>query len=103
MREAGIPHDNLIREHGVSFMVRRVEVEYCRPARLDELVHVLTRVTAVGGASVRLRQDVVGGGDAVCVSLELRMACVAVATGRAAAMPARWRAVLSRMADGEAG
>ena len=33
---SGIPHAELLREHGVMFMVRRVEVDYLRPARLDE-------------------------------------------------------------------
>ena len=51
LRDLGIPHAELLREHGVMFMVRRVEVDYLRPARLDESLAVITEPLAVGGAS----------------------------------------------------
>ncbi len=42
------------------FVVRRIEVDYLRPARLDNSLIVVTEPLAVGGASVTLRQDVRG-------------------------------------------
>ena len=42
LRELGIPHAELLREHNLMFVVRRIKVDYLRPARLDELLVVLT-------------------------------------------------------------
>ena len=42
------------------FVVRRIEVDYLRPAHLDDSLTVVTEPLAVGGASVLLRQDVRG-------------------------------------------
>ena len=57
------------------FMVRRIEVDYLRPARLDDSLIVVTEPLAVGGASVTLRQDV-RGPEGSCAVLMVRLACV---------------------------
>ena len=31
LRDAGLPHAAMLNEHGVMFMVRRVQIEYLRP------------------------------------------------------------------------
>src|SRR5436305_12639517 len=56
MRDLGIPHAELIADHGLMFVVHRVKMDYLRPARLDDLLLVFTEPTVVGGASVTLRQ-----------------------------------------------
>ena len=60
LRALGVPHADLVRDHHRMFVVRRVKLDYLRPARLDERLSVLTDQRALGAASVRLRQDVVG-------------------------------------------
>ena len=79
------------------FMVRRVEVDYLRPARLDESLAVLTEPLAVGGASVLLRQ-VVQGPQGLCALLTVRLACVK-RDGRPGRLPRRWRTVLTAMCN----
>jgi acyl-CoA thioester hydrolase len=98
LRELGIPHAELLREHGVMFMVRRVEVDYLRPARLDESLTVITEPLAVGGASATLRQDVQGR-DGSCAVLTVRLACVRQGEGKPGRLPQRWRAVLTDMCN----
>jgi len=41
-----------------AFVVRRMTFDYLRPARIDELLEVVTRVKAVGAASLTLSQSV---------------------------------------------
>jgi acyl-CoA thioester hydrolase len=101
LREAGIPHAEMVQQHGLMFVVRRVEVEYLRPARVDDLLAVTTEPLAVGGASVRLRQRVLRGDELLAV-LELRLACVAVADGRPGRLPDRWRQALERQIAADA-
>jgi acyl-CoA thioester hydrolase len=96
LRDAGIPHAELLERFTLMFVVRRAELDYVRPARLDESLVVITEPLAVGGASVILRQDVRGPSGS-CAVLTVRLACVKPGEGRPGRLPQRWRAVLSQM------
>ncbi len=60
LRDAGIPHADLVERFGLMFMVHRAEIDYVRPAKLDDLLVVETETLDVGGATVLLRQTVRG-------------------------------------------
>lgn len=94
LRRAGIPHAELVAEHGLMFMVHRAEIDYVRPAKLDDSVVVETETLDVGGATVTLRQ-VVRGPDGVCADLRIKLACVRIGGNRPARIPPRWRAALA--------
>jgi acyl-CoA thioester hydrolase len=93
LREAGLPHAEMQAKHGVSFMVRRVEISYCQPARLDDLITVQTLPTAVTGATVTLRQRFVRG-ETELVVMTVVLFC-AKPTGAPGRLPPRWRAALT--------
>ena len=99
LREAGVPHAELSAGHGLSFVVRRAEIVYLRPARLDEELVVVTGPWAVGGASVNVQQRFEAAGQAVA-ALGIHLACVRQADGRPARIPDRWRAALTGKAEG---
>ena len=67
LRDLGVPHAEMVDRFGVMFMVRGLEVDYERGARLDEALAVETEVLEVGGATVRLRQTV-RDKDGVCAT-----------------------------------
>lgn len=46
-----------------AFVVRRMNMDYLRPGRIDDLLEVTTRVKALGGASVTLLQTVTRGAE----------------------------------------
>ena len=94
LREAGIPHSELLERFGLMFVVRRVEVDYVRPARVDDSLLVITQPLAVGGATVTLRQDV-RGSEGSCAMLTVRLACVSAEQGKPGRLPPLWRRVLS--------
>ncbi len=96
LRDAGIPHAELVERFTLMFVVRRIEVDYLRPARLDDSLVVVTEPLEVGGASVTLRQDV-RGPEGSCAVLTVRLACVKPGEGRPGRLPQRWRAVLGDM------
>lgn len=58
LRAIGLPHNLMIERHGALLVVRRVEVEYWRPARLDSRVVVETTVLRVTGAQILLDQTI---------------------------------------------
>lgn len=103
LRDLGVPHAQLHGLHGLIFMVRRVKLDYVRPARLDDALTVLTWPTAIRGASVELRQQV-WLDETICADAEMQLACVQAETGRPGRIPARWRDALAKLgpADGRA-
>jgi acyl-CoA thioester hydrolase len=93
LRTLGVPHGEMVRQFGVQFVVRRVNLHYQRPARLDEVIRVETRIAQVGGASVTLRQNFWRDSESLAV-LEVGLGCVRVSGGTAARIPAAWAAKL---------
>lgn len=49
-----------------AFVVRRMNLEFLRPARIDELLEVATRVERTTAASLVLAQSVMRDGDVLC-------------------------------------
>lgn len=45
-----------------AFVVRRMNFDFARPARMDDLLEIVTRVRDIGGASVTLHQSVLRDG-----------------------------------------
>ena len=94
LRTGGIPHAELVRDYGLFFVVRRAEMDYLRPVRLDDELVVTTGPWALGAATVEVRQ-VFTAADGTVGSLLVKLACVRRADGRPARIPDRWRAALS--------
>lgn len=89
LRDLGIPHAKMVAEHGVMFVVHRVNLHYQRPARLDEVIRITTEVIAFSGASVTLVQHFWRDSDSLAV-LEIRLGCARVSDGKAARIPLPW-------------
>lgn len=102
LRDLGIPHSELAERFGVMFMVRRLEVDYVRSARVDESLKVVTETLAVGGATVLLRQDIQGEYGS-CATLIVKLACVQAGGNKPGRIPARWRTALVAMRDARTG
>jgi len=60
-----------------AFVVRRMTFDYLKPARIDELLEVVTRVKAVGAASLTLSQTVMRGALAL-VEAEVTVVLISV-------------------------
>ena len=96
LRDAGIPHAALVQRFSLMFMVHRVEIDYVRPARLDDELVVETEILDVAAASVVLRQTVRGPNGA-CATVRIRLACVRTGGNKPARIPPEWRKVLAVM------
>ena len=92
LRLLGFDQSVLLDRHGIGFAVRRCEIDYRLPARLDDALEVHSRMRELGGASLRAEQ-VVRRGEAELVRLRVRLACMDRA-GRPVRMP---RAVYDRL------
>ena len=96
LRAAGIPHADLVTKHNLMFVVHRAEIDYMRPARLDDLLEIETRTTSVGGATVAIRQTMRGPGG-LCAVVRIKLACVQIGGHKPARIPPPWRSVLDSM------
>lgn len=92
LRLAGIEQSELRRRHDMVFAVRRCEVDYRRPARLDDLVEVRSRLTEISGARLKAVQDIWRAGEQL-VRLVVEVASLR-GDGRPTRIPAPVRAAL---------
>jgi acyl-CoA thioester hydrolase len=61
VRLIGIGHTDLdagVHGEPLVFAVHRIDIEYKKPARIDDLLEVVTSVDEIRGASIKLRQRV---------------------------------------------
>ena len=85
LRDLGVDQASLFAaDPPLGFAVARMEIDFRRPARMDDLLEVETRVVEVGGASLTMRQRLLRSGD-LLVEAGVRVA--AVSRGRAARLP----------------
>lgn len=99
LRAMGLPHQRLMEDHNSILVVRRVEVEYWRPARLDDAVVVETRIVTVRGVTILLDQRVVPGGEGTdgseaLAALRVELACIDRHSLRPKRIPEPWRSAL---------
>ncbi|MGY8991281.1 MAG: YbgC/FadM family acyl-CoA thioesterase [Rhodospirillales bacterium] len=92
MRSLGVESQKLMSEEGIALAVRHCEADFKKPARLDDLLTVSTRVLGIGGASVDAEQMIACNGTDL-VKINLKLACMSLAGGPAR-MPDTVRATL---------
>ncbi len=92
LRRVGVKQSDMFRRYGMSFAVRDCSLECRRPARLDDLLEVRSRLTDLGAATLRAEQ-VIGREGTDVARLGLRIACV-TADGRPTRIPAPLREAL---------
>jgi acyl-CoA thioester hydrolase len=76
---------------GFAFVVRSMKLDFLKPARMDDVLDILTWPVAVKGASIVLAQEVRRGTD-VLVTAEVRVAFIS--EGRAQPIPKSLRVLM---------
>ena len=83
---------------GFAFVVRSMAIEFLKPARMDDILAVVTEPEQVKGASMTLRQKVMRQGE-VLVEAHVRVAFVS--GGRARPIPKPLRAAMQADCESE--
>jgi acyl-CoA thioester hydrolase len=100
IRLLGIHHQELASpEEGepAVFVVRRIEIDYLKPGRLDDVLEIVTRCSEIGGASLTLDQEV-RRGDAVLARAKVAVVLVS-STGKPQRIGALIRGALERFVN----
>ncbi len=92
VRDLGIDQTALRDATGIVFAVRRIEADYLRPARFDDVLQVRTSLIALTAARILLAQTV-WRGDVLVFEARVTLVCL-TPRGTPARLPASIRARL---------
>lgn len=87
LRAAGIHQQEIFEgKHGApfGFAVRAMQIDFFKPARMDDMLNIETQALALRGASLDLEQKVLRNGE-LLVEAKVTIACIA--NGRAIRLP----------------
>lgn len=92
LRVCGIAQERLQAEHDVLFAIRSMQVDFHRPARLDDLLDVRVESVDVGRASLVFAQRIVSADGETLIAATVKAACLTASTFRPRPIPADLRA-----------
>ncbi|KQO50060.1 MULTISPECIES: tol-pal system-associated acyl-CoA thioesterase [unclassified Methylobacterium] len=93
LRALAMEQVDLQRDAGLIFVVRRMVLDFLKPARMDDMLAIMTTVVELRGASMPMIQEV-RRGDEVLLKAEVTVA--AVRDGRAVRLPDSLRRAMSQ-------
>jgi len=96
LRALGWQQQALLAETGLAFAVRSLAADYLKPARLDDLLEIETRVAELGRAQVTFAQSI-RRGETTLLTATVRVACLDLARGKPAALPKELHAQLASL------
>lgn len=97
LRELGFTVNSLIEIHKMLFMVRSLEIEYFKPAVLDDLLNVTVAVTEIGRSRISLSQEILCS-HVKLVSATIHVVCVGTETLKPVSIPVPLREKIGKSA-----
>jgi acyl-CoA thioester hydrolase len=77
LRQTGINQSDLFREQKIGFVVRKCEIDFLKPAKLDDLLTITTKLHDISRVSISMKQTIKCG-DVELVKLVVKLAVVGV-------------------------
>ena len=96
LRHGNLEQQALMQDPGIVFVVRSVNAEYLKPARLDDLLTVSMIVERITRAQIFFCQQI-RRGDEVLMSAQVQVVCVNSALMKIASIPAALRTQLEAL------
>ena len=94
LRECHIEQDALL-EKNIAFVVKKVELNYVKPAQFNDLLTIKTEIIACQKASLQFKQDVFHESGELLCTATTRIACVNVEKKKPIAIPSEIIEVIS--------
>ncbi len=96
LRELGFDVHSLVEVHKMLFMVRSLEIEYFKPAVLDDLLHVTVEVKKMGRSRITIAQEIYCS-HVKLVSATIHVVCVGSETFKPVSIPAPLREKIGKL------
>ncbi len=93
LRSLGFSNSGLMKDLGVVFVVRSLEITYFKPALLDDLLDVGVEIESLGRSLMVFRQEV-RRGDAILASAKVSLVCAASDSFKPVSVPGAIRKIL---------
>ncbi|OQX11546.1 MAG: tol-pal system-associated acyl-CoA thioesterase [Thiothrix lacustris] len=98
LRALGFEHDTLATTLNILFVVGGIDIQYRKPARLNDALTVKTRIETLGRASLAFKQEIwletANNSPELLTTASVKVVCVAVGTFRATIIPTQIRELL---------
>lgn len=89
LHQLGLSNSKMM-EQDIAFVVSRIEIDYKRPAFLEEIITVKTSIEKLGAATFLLRQDVMRQNE-LLAGLKVSVAVVSMSQKRPVRLPSEIR------------
>lgn len=89
LREHGFEQQSLLNKHRRMFVVRSVQVDYRKPARLDDLLLIKTRIVEFRRASLVFGHVIMNPSEQEVCSAGITVACLDADSFRPVGLPAK--------------
>jgi acyl-CoA thioester hydrolase len=86
LRDKGVEHPQLKQEHNLVFVVRKISIDYLKPAFFNDLLNITVRVTKLGKASLVMAQQVLRESEILCQGT-IKIGAISVVSQRPQPMP----------------
>lgn len=86
LRDLQVSQSDLVRDEKLIFVVRRCEIDYLFPAKLDDLIEVTSEVTKTSATSLIMHQEVKKD-DKVLAAMDVVIVCIDSETYRPKKIP----------------
>jgi acyl-CoA thioester hydrolase len=87
LRRRGVDQQAFKQSTGLAFLVHRMEIDFLRPALLDDELAVTVEVKELRSASILFAQSVTRPDGAILIRAQVRAACVDLARMQPARIP----------------
>ena len=91
LRARGNSQNLMQAQEGILFVVTKMNIEFLKAARIDDLLSVRARITAASGASLAFDQSIHNEADDLICRAEVGVACLDARTFRPCRLPASLR------------
>lgn len=95
LRYFNINQNDLLERDQLAFAVKHAEADYHKPAKLDDLLEIRTRLVNLKGASLEMEQEI-RRDEETLVTVKVRVACIHL-EGRPMRIPREIRNVFENM------
>jgi acyl-CoA thioester hydrolase len=77
LRSVGINQGNLLQENKIAFVVAEINSKFIKPAKLDNLITVNTKIIEISRVSILIEQEIFCN-DILLFSISVKIACVSL-------------------------
>ncbi len=96
LRGIGYDSGQVLRERQIAFPVRELTCKYQKPARFDEVLDVVSKISSVGTTSIITGSQVLRNGELLTECTSVRV-CVSVKTGQKIPLEQAFKHLLNRV------